>query len=223
MLGFERKKVLDAVGEILLLMGFLICIGCDLPLGDDPIDGSDDNNCSSVEVERVSITSNGSQASGVSEDPSISSDGRFIAFISDAINLVSGDTNDFIDVFVHDRDTGNTNRVSVASDSTEANNNSFGAAISSDGRFVAFESNATNLVSQDTNGSRDVFRRDRDAGKTRRVSLAFNCSEGNNSSFSAVISGDGRFVAFESLAANLVNDDTNGFSDIFVIPNPLSP
>jgi hypothetical protein len=227
MLGFERKKVLHAAVEILLLMGFLICIGCDLTLGDDPIDGSHDNNCSSVEVERVSITSNGSQANGVSEDPSISSDGRFIAFISDAINLVSGDTNDFIDVFVHDRDTGNTNRVSVASDSTEANNNSFGAAISTDGRFVAFESDATNLVANDTNNDRDIFVHDRDtdvdgifdepgAISTVRVSVASNETEADDNSSGAAISSGGRFVAFESDATNLVLDDNNNRNDIFV-------
>jgi Tol biopolymer transport system component len=76
-------------------------------------------------------------------------------------------------------------------------------------------------VSQDTNGSEDVFVRDRDADQTRRVSLAFDGSEGDNDSFSAAISGDGRFVAFASFAENLVKNDTNGSVDIFVMPNPF--
>jgi hypothetical protein len=88
---------------------------------------------------------------------------------------------------------------------------------------VAFSSIATNLVSEDTNGFEDVFVRDRDEGRTRRVSLAFDGSQGDNSAFSAVISGDHEFVAFTSLAENLVSNDNNGVSDIFVIPNPLSP
>jgi Tol biopolymer transport system component len=88
---------------------------------------------------------------------------------------------------------------------------------------VVFSSIATNLVSEDTNGFEDVFVRDRDAGRTRRVSLTFDGSEGDNRSFSAVISGDGQFVAFTSLAENLVANDTNGFFDIFIIPNPLRP
>jgi Tol biopolymer transport system component len=88
---------------------------------------------------------------------------------------------------------------------------------------VVFSSIATNLVSGDTNGFEDVFVRDRDAGRTRRVSLAFNGSQGDNRAFSAVISGDGQSVAFTALAENLVANDTNGFSDIFIIPNPLRP
>ena len=108
-------------------------------------------------TERVSVASDGTQANGGSTNATISADGRFVAYIGFASNLVAGDTNGFFDVFVHDRQTGTTERVSVASDGTQANCLSFRPAISADGRFVAFESCATNLVASDTNGTQDVF------------------------------------------------------------------
>ena len=89
--------------------------------------------------------------------PAISADGRFVAFDSEATNLVPGDTNDASDVFVRDRQTGTTRRVSVSSGGAQGNGASFDPAISADGRFVAFNSDATNLVPGDTNGAADVF------------------------------------------------------------------
>jgi hypothetical protein len=155
--------------------------------------------------------------------PSISPDGDLVGLRSDADDLVPGDTNSSFDTFVVDRGSVIAERVSVSTSEVEGNSDSSRPSISSDNRFVAFSSIATNLVSEDTNGFEDVFVRDRDEGRTRRVSLAFDGSQGDNSAFSAVISGDHEFVAFTSLAENLVSNDNNGVSDIFVIPNPLSP
>ena len=165
---------------------------------------------------RVSVASDGSQSNGFSWWPSLSADGRFVAFHSEATNLVPGDTNGYGDVFVHDRQTGVTTRVSVASDGTQGNSSSWLSSISANGRFVAFLSWASNLVPDDTNGYCDVFVHDRQTGTTTRVSVASDGTQGNGSSQACTISSDGRFVAFYSAASNLVRDDTNGFIDIFV-------
>jgi Tol biopolymer transport system component len=148
--------------------------------------------------------------------PSISADGRFVAFESGASTLVAGDTNGFYDVFVHDRQLGTTERVSVATGGVQGNGHSANASISAEGRFVAFESYATNLVVGDTNGTGDVFVHDRQSGTTERVSVATNAVEGNHMSFMPSISADGRFVAFSSAASTLVTGDTNGLEDVFV-------
>jgi Tol biopolymer transport system component len=164
----------------------------------------------------VSLASDGTQGNGNSVLPSLSADGRFVAFHSIASNLVNGDTNDVWDVFVHDRQTGVTTRVSLASDGTQGNGNSVLPSLSADGRFVAFESLASNLVSGDINDARHIFVHDRQTGVTTRVSLASDGAQGNGDSFDSSISTDGRFVAFESLASNLVSGDTNGARDVFV-------
>ena len=165
---------------------------------------------------RISIANDGAQSNGHSSWPSLSADGRFVAFHSEATNLVPGDTNGYGDVFVHDRQTGVTTRVSVASDGTQGNSSSWLSSISANGRFVAFLSWASNLVPDDTNGYCDVFVHDRQTGTTTRVSVASDGTQGNGSSQACTISSDGRFVAFYSAASNLVRDDTNGFIDIFV-------
>jgi len=110
-------------------------------------------------TERVSVSSGGVQGNGSSLLPALSPDGRFVAFQSNASNLVEGDTNDAFDSFVHDRWTGRTKRVSVSPGGAQGNSNSFSfnTAVSSQGRFATFESDATNLVLGDTNGARDVF------------------------------------------------------------------
>ncbi len=173
----------------------------------DPADGM---------TSRVSVASDGTQGNEDSYSPSISADGRYVAFSSTATNLVSGDTNGMWDVFVHDRQTGQTTRVSVASDGTQGNDESTGRSISADGRYVAFESHANNLVSGDTNGSGDVFVHDRETGQTTRVSVASDGTQGNDHSDWPSISANGRFVAFHSIANNLVSGDTNDFADVFV-------
>src|SRR5207248_5589264 len=153
---------------------------------------------------RVSVSSAGVEASGYSSGPSISADGRFVAFRSDAANLVADDTNNVADVFVHDRQTGETQRVSVSTAGAEANGVSQRPAISADGRYIMFTSAASNLVAGDTNYSWDVFVHDRESGETLRVSVSSDGVQGTRSSFGGAISADGRYVAFASTASNLV-------------------
>jgi hypothetical protein len=148
----------------------------------------------------VSIASDGTPIYGACGSPSISADGRFVAFVSTASNLVPGDTNELDDIFVHDRLTGVTERVSIASDGAEANGTSLYPSISADGRFVEFGSTASNLVPDDTNGQNDVFVHDRLTGVTERVSVATNGTQCNAHTGMGVISGDGRYVAFWSAA-----------------------
>ncbi|MBF0124962.1 MAG: DUF4347 domain-containing protein, partial [Magnetococcales bacterium] len=167
---------------------------------------------SQISIQRVSVASDGTQGNGPSDVPRITADGRFVVFCSNANNLVSGDTNDALDVFVHDRVTGTTNRIPAAN-----NNGNFSQpSISADGRYVAFVSDASNLVPSDTNGAGDVFIYDRTNQTTQRVSIASNGTQGNSSSYNAAISADGQFVTFTSAASNLVSGDTNNCPDIFV-------
>ena len=165
---------------------------------------------------RVSVNSSGTGGDGASMIPYISADGRYVAFLSDATNLVTGDSSWTRDIFVHDRQTGNTEWVSVNSNEIPGDNHSWSASISADGRYVAFESSAANLATGDSNGVRDIFVRDLQTGTTERVSIDGSGAQGNGDSIAPSISGDGRYVAFESAADNLVFGDTNGVSDIFV-------
>jgi Tol biopolymer transport system component len=157
----------------------------------------------------------------------ISGDGRFVGFRSRARNLVPADTNDALDAFVHDRFTGVTQRISLASDGEEADARAFDRwtrrssfmsrpFLSTDGRYAAFTSRATNLVPGDRNGVSDVFVHDLLTGETARVSVSAEGTEANGPSFVSGISADGSVVAFTSLADNLVARDTNGRRDVFV-------
>jgi archaellum component FlaF (FlaF/FlaG flagellin family) len=165
---------------------------------------------------RISVSSNGTQANNSSTFSAVSKDGRYVAFDSSASNLIGLDTNGFSDIFVRDRKTGKTRRVSVRSNGTQANGPSQIPDISGSGRFVTFQSNASNLVPGDTNGTIDIFVRDRKKDKTTRVSTRSNGGQGNGPSSIPNISADGRFVVFESAATNLVSGDNNGITDIFV-------
>jgi len=165
---------------------------------------------------RVSVASDGTPANSHSNVPSISADGRFVAFESDATNLIAGDTNGATDIFVHDRQTGVTTRVSVDSAGGQAYTSGDSSSISADGRFVAFMSNAWNLVAGDTNGTQDIFVHDRQTGVTTRVSVDSAGGQAAGMSYLPSISADGRFVAFWSNAANLISGDTNSVSDVFV-------
>jgi Tol biopolymer transport system component len=168
-------------------------------------------------TERVSVNSSGGQANGRSDDAAISGDGRYVAFASRATNLVPGDSNSSWDVFVHDRHTDTTTRVSVNSAGQQGNNHSAWPAVSVDGRLVAFDSEASNLVPGDTNGVMDVFVHDRNTGVTERVSVDNDGNEANGFSIERpAFSGDGRYVVFTSLASNLVPGDTNDKTDIFL-------
>ncbi|HEY9805890.1 MAG TPA: hypothetical protein V6D04_04940, partial [Candidatus Obscuribacterales bacterium] len=164
---------------------------------------------------RVSVDSAGNQGNGISffNDSSISADGRFVAFEFDASNLVPGDTNDKTDIFVRDTLTNTTTRVSVDSAGNQGNSVSYSPSISADGRFVAFESFASNLVPGDTNDERDIFVRDTLTNTTTRVSVDSAGNHRNIDSDNPSISADGRFVAFESYAFNIVGAP---LSDILV-------
>jgi len=167
-------------------------------------------------TELVSVDSKGTQGNLRSDETWISADGRFVSFRSMATNLVPGDTNDVIDLFLRDRVAGTTERISVATNGQQANDHSFGGPITPDGRFVVYSSYATNLVPNDTNGERDIFLHDRRTGLTERVNLGPGGGQANRESQNPTISDDGRYVAFDSWAWNLVAGDTNGQRDQFV-------
>jgi Tol biopolymer transport system component len=175
--------------------------------------------CAGGRTKLVSVSSKGVRGSN-SVDPSLSADGRFVAFRSFANNLVPGDTNGDHDIFVRDRQAGRTERVSVSSKGVQGNAQSLYPSLSADGRFVAFYSDASNLVPGDTNGTvfgGDTFVRDRRTGRTQRVSIGPGGVQGDEASlFAVAISAGGRFVAFNSGASNLVRRDTNGFPDVFI-------
>jgi Tol biopolymer transport system component len=164
----------------------------------------------------VSRSLTGGQPNGNSFSPMISTDGRYVAFYSAASNLVNNDTNGVGDVFVYDLQTNERTRVSVRSNGAQANAESFLGSISGDGRYIVFGSAASNLVNNDTNGLKDVFVHDRQTGETTRISISTNGTQGNGDSTLARVSTDGRYVAFRSLATNLISGDTNGVADIFM-------
>jgi Tol biopolymer transport system component len=166
---------------------------------------------------RASVSVDGGDAlGGHSIFPSISADARHVAFHSGAYNLVGDDNNGIYDVFVRDLVAGTTERASVDMSGGDANGESFNPSISADGRYVAFESLASDLVPGDTNGLSDVFVRDLVAGTTVRVSVDQSGGDPDGGSFRASINANGRYVAFDSLASDLVSGDGNGFSDVFV-------
>jgi len=171
-------------------------------------------------TERISVTSNELEATGGdSLDAAISTNGRFVAFSSAATNLVAGDTNAKIDIFVRDRLNGTTERVSIDSGEAQVTGgDSLNPSINEDGRFVAFSSMATNLVTGDTNAGSDVFVRDRMLGTTERVSVdSSETQAGAGDGFEqSALSEDGRFVAFHSYADGLTPTDNAGNQDIFV-------
>ena len=139
----------------------------------------------------------------------ISTDGRFVVFESDASNIVKGDTNGVTDVFLRDRATAITTRVSVSSADVQANGPSGGAgSVTPDGRFVSFSSAASNLVTGDTNGLADVFVRDTVAGTTERVSISTAGGQGNGPAHASILSDDGRFVLFDSEASNYFRSES---------------
>jgi Tol biopolymer transport system component len=165
----------------------------------------------------VSVKTGGAAGDGDSQAPSISANGRYVAYNSAATNLVDGDTNLKQDCFVRDRDLLTTERVSMSSTGLQATGGDcVNPSISDDGTMVAFGSDATNLVTVDANGGFDVFVRNRSAASTARVSVSSTGVEGNGYSWTPCISGDGRYAAFTSFASNLVSGDNNGHTDIFV-------
>lgn len=163
----------------------------------------------------VSRPTGGGQSNGNSDKPVISTDGRYIAFVSFASNLIAGDDNGTADIYVYDRVNSSLTLTSCATDGSLGDEAAGDPAISADGRYIAFESSASNLVAGDTNGMRDVFRKDRLNGQILRISKSTSGGEGDGSSGDPAISADGHLVVFHSLATNLVVGDLNAKGDIF--------
>jgi Tol biopolymer transport system component len=154
---------------------------------------------------------------GESSLPSISSNGTFVAFESAASNLVPNDTNNFADIFLRDISAGITTLVSASHDGVgNANGQSAAPLLSADGRFVVFESRATNLVTNDLNGTNDLFIRDLQFGATRVVSASTNGTTANGYSRAAAMTPDARYVAFVSSGTDLINGPTNRLGDLYV-------
>ena len=171
---------------------------------------------SSGSTVRVSTSIFGGDSDAASYSPVISGDGSTVAFVSDATNLVSDDTDGTTDVFAVGLAPGSvTTRVSVAAGGGDPDGPSFFSALSADGRFVAFASLATNIVTDDTNGQMDVFRFDRTDGSTVRVNVPSAGGEANGFAYSPSLSGDGSVVVFASDATNLVPGDGNSMADVF--------
>jgi len=174
-------------------------------------------------IQRVSQSASGEAGNGDSWYPSLSADGRFVAFVSYADNLlgVGQDMNQRYDVFVVDRWTEAIQRVSQSASGEAGNGDSESPSLSADGQFVAFDSWANNLlgVGQDINNRRDVFMADRLTGAIQRVSQSTNKDPGNEDSYSPSLSADGQFVAFDSWANNLlgVGQDINNRRDVFMV------
>jgi hypothetical protein len=165
---------------------------------------------------RVSEKTGGGQATGTSLYPSITPDGRYVVFWSTAANLDPADTNGQSDVFVHDRTLNTTQLVSYGAGGVLGNSSSGPqSSISDDGRYVVFESSASNLVAGDTNGAADIFLRDRTLSTTMLVSQKVGGGPTNAPSTNGRISGDGSIIAFESAATNIIATDTNATADVF--------
>jgi Tol biopolymer transport system component len=170
----------------------------------------------------VSVSSAEAQSNSFSSGATISADGDSVVFASQASNLVSNDSNSAEDLFVRVISAGTTERVNVSSAGAQADSGSYNedSSISANGRFVAFTSNASTLVTGDTNGHPDIFVHDRVAGGTYRVSVTRTGGQANDFSENAAISGDGEWVAFDSFATNLVPGDDNVMLDVFVAAVP---
>jgi Tol biopolymer transport system component len=164
---------------------------------------------------RVSVDSFGTQGNGDSDRPVITPDARYVVFRSAADNLVPDDTNGRDDLFMHDRQTGETTRIAIAGGG-ESDGDSTTPAVTPDARFVAFRSDAENLVAADDNSIPDVFVMELHTGAVERLSVSTSGVQGNDESGAPVISTDGRFVVFTSMATNLVQDDVRGLADVFL-------
>jgi len=153
---------------------------------------------------------------GTSYTPAISRDGRFVAFASDATNLVAGDTNGKRDIFIRDTVAKTTRRVSVGTGAKQANGSSFWPKISDNGRYISFISSASNLVAGDTNRQADAFRVDTSSGAVTRLSVGAGGRQANGKTANLDMDATGTKFVFSSTAGNLVSGDTNSTEDVFV-------
>ncbi|MCS7470454.1 S8 family serine peptidase [Stieleria sp. ICT_E10.1] len=213
--GFGRTA-LSKDGRFLAYSSFLPSL-----VPNDTNDASDVfvKDLSSGLVERVSVNSDATEGNSHSYEPSMSADGRFVLFASHATNLVPDDANGTYDLFVHDRIDGTTERVNIGSDGAEANAGVFQRLISEDGRYVFFDTTASNLVPNDTNNVYDVFVFDRQMGTSQRLSLNANGSQRTFDSTLKAISPDGRFIAYgyntgSGGDAYILDRDTGSFETV---------
>ena len=175
-------------------------------------------------IHRISVSANGAQSTYGGTAPSMSANGRYVVFVSGSSNLVAGDVDSqfYYDIFVRDLQTGDVRKASTSASGAEGNGGSmYTPVISGDGRYVAFASNASNLVPGDTNGVFDIFVKDMQSGEIQRVSTNVAGAQGNSNSWAAAFSSDAAWLLVESDAANLVPDDSNGLRDVFRVPNPF--
>ena len=218
--GSSRHPVLSADGRHIAFS----CIDDGLVPGDT--NSQRDIFVSDLEsgtIERVSVSTTGGEGDAQNGAPSISADGMVVAWWSRATNLVEDDTNGQDDILVHDRVAGTTTRVNVSSSGAQAEGGgSWHVSISDDGRFVAFCSDAHNLVDDDTGLAGGVFSHDRWTGITRRHSVTRTGEEGWDYSRRPGLTADGAFVVFESGASNFVPDDTNAAQDVFIAWGPAT-
>jgi hypothetical protein len=169
----------------------------------------------------VSVSSAGIQGNNGSYRSRISADGRYVVYRSFASNLVSGDTNGTFDIFLFDRTTSTNTLVSVSSSGTQADRASDGAVISGDGKQIFFITDATNLVSGDTNGIQDLFVRNTQTNQTSRLSLTYTGGQANGAPDwllgAPAVTADAALLFYISSASNLVPNDTNGKRDAFLV------
>ncbi|GAA1558498.1 S8 family serine peptidase [Kribbella lupini] len=167
-------------------------------------------------TERPSVSADGAQGNSDIWWPELNADGSVVAYATASSNLVANDTNNDLDIFVTDRRTGAVERVSVSSTGEQGNSFSLSPTLSTDGRYVGFNSGASNLVAGDTNGQTDTFVHDRVTGTTRLLSVTPSGAPGNGLSGPPSFSADGNVVTFNSDASDLVAGDTNEQTDVFV-------
>ncbi len=190
----------------------------------DQIVPGDDNRRSDIfrldritgEMIGISLNPSGIPGNNSSYQPSISADGRYIAFESSASDLVNGDGNEKYDIFIRDVETGKTELISSSIFGTSGNGDSRYPSISADGRFVAFYSGSSDLVAGDTNNQIDIFLHDSLSGEMSLISIATNGSQTNADSKYPSISPDGNWIAYTSWATNLVTEDQDSYSDIYL-------
>ena len=222
----------ESANAVMSRTGRIICFdsGADNLASDDTNEGSDvycyDRNTGVAEL--ISQNTEGVAAEIGSVLGGVSGDGRFVVFTTRSPDIVPGDTNDVADIFVRDRVTDTTERVSVRSNGAQANGMTLWPSISDDGTVVAYDSEASNLVPHDTNGKFDVFVHFLDTGQTRRASVSSAGVQGELASMVSNLSGDGRYVVFQTGATTLFPDDTNDHADVVVRgpyanPPPSSP
>jgi len=168
------------------------------------------------QLDCLSVNAEGVTGDSDSPMPAISSNGRYVAFSSFASDLVANDTNQVADIFLYDQQTHTLSLITNGLDGSPSNGNSFNPVLSEDGRWIAFESEASNLVTDDTNQSFDIFVYETPTSQIQRISVTSEGKQGNGHSLAPTISAEGRYIAFDSVANNLSLLDTNLFSDVFI-------